>query len=287
MKIIKSSLLTLVAAAALSSCSSGDPQQTVQYGYDNNITYVTDMTTNTAVSTEGAYYIMKFDLIAGKADINITNLRLTVGGSPISLSIEQATYGQDKDTGAIVVNVPNAVSVSGGTSHNISNFKLSQSMAYISAIGQTAIYYGVSFELDNQYKVVAVPRSAFLPGSTIITRNSDGSVVNSSNRPYYSYVLDRDKSTATVTVYNLDDKEKIYPQLAFENLPYKLTGNGIEINVEGDITAKQLSSTATPFVAKAISVDSHYDSSTMLRIQTADNLITASLSYKAKTNNQN
>lgn len=282
MKIIKTSLLTIVAALALTSCDSGDPKQTVQYGYDNNITYVTDLTDNTTATTEAAYYIMDFDMISGKANVDISNLRLTAGGSPIRLKIEQATYGQDKETGAIVINVPNATSTVGGTSHTISNFKLSQSMAYIQSLGQSSIYYAVSFELDGRYNVVAVQKAAYLPGSTTITRNSDGSVVNNTNRTFYSYELDRDKSTARVTAYYLDDKENIYPQLAFENLPFTLTSRGIEINVEEEITAKQLTTTATPFVATAISLDSRYDSSTLLRIRTADNLITASLSYRAQ-----
>lgn len=287
MKIIKTFLLTFVAVFALASCDSDDPSQTVQYRYSNNITYVTDYTTNASASTEGAYYLMDFDLISGKVNIEITNLRLTLGGSPVSLKIEQASFGQDKDTGAAVVNVPNATSVIGGVSHDISNFRLSQSNAYFSAVGQVGTYYAISFELDNQYKVVAVAKSAYLPGSTIITANADGSVVNSSNRPYYSYVLDRDKSTATVAVYYLDDKNKMYPELAFENLPYTLTDRGIIINVEDDVTAKQPSSTASPFVAKAISMESHFDSSTQIRIMTEDNLITASLSYRAQTSDKN
>lgn len=85
MKIIKTSLMTIVAALALTSCDSGDPKQTVQYGYDNNITYVTDRTDNTTATTEAAYYIMDFDVISGKANVDISNLRLTAGGSPIRL----------------------------------------------------------------------------------------------------------------------------------------------------------------------------------------------------------
>lgn len=280
MKILKATLLASVATLALASCDSDDAKQTVQYGYDNNITYVTDMSTNSSVVTEGAYYLMDFDLVAGKANIDVTNLRLTLGGSPISLKIQQAAFGQDPETGAVVINVPNAVSVAGGATHNISNFKLSQSMAFIPTLGDTGVYYSISFDLDNQYKIVAVQRAAFLPGTTTITSNADGSVIKSDKRPFYSYVLDRDKMTADVTVYSLDDKNKIYNQLGFEKLPFTLNANGIMINVEDDVTAKQPSSTATPFVAKAISMDSRYNSSTQIRIQTEENLITASLSYR-------
>lgn len=287
MKILKTFLLTFVATFALTSCSSDDPKQTVQYGYDNNITYVANRADNTSSVSAGAYYIMNYDLISSKADVDIKNLRLTPGGDGINLRIEKAAFGQDKETGATVINVPNATSVIGGVSHTITDFKLSQSMVYISALGQASVYYSISFQLDNQYNVVAVQRSAYLPGSTTITRNSDGSVVNNSSRPYYSYVLDREKSTADVTVYYLDDKEKVYPQLTFEKLPYTLTDRGISINVEGEFTAKQLTPTATPFVAKAISMDSRYDSSTIIRIMTDNNLITASLSYRAQTTPKN
>lgn len=284
MKFLKTTLLTFVATVALASCDSGDPEQTMQYIYNNDITYVTDLSTSTSVSLEGAKYVMDFDLVNGKANIEISNLRLSPLASTMTLKIDQATYKQDSETGAIVINVPNATSVVGGASHNISNFKLSQSLAYIEALGQTAVYYSISYTVDGQYSVVAVQKSAILPGTTTITSNADGSSVGTSKRAYYSYSLDRDKSTATVSAYSLDYKGKYYTALSFENLPYTITDRGISINYEGDVTAKQPTSTATPFVAKAVSLDSRYDSSTQIRIMTDENLITASLSFRPQKN---
>lgn len=269
---------------ALASCGSDDNEHTVQYIYNNDITYVTDLSTNTSVSLEGAKYVMNFDLINGKADIEISDLRLTPLASAMTLKIDQATFKLDTETGARVVNLPNVTSVVGGTSHSISNFKLSQSMAYIEALDGVAVYYSISYTVDGQYSVVAVQKLAILPGTTTITSNADGSSVGTSKRAYYTYSLDRDKSTATVSAYSLDYKGKYYTQLAFENLPYTITDRGISINYEGDITAKQPVSTATPFVAKAISLDSRYDSSTQIRIMTDENLITASLSFRPQKN---
>lgn len=283
MKFLKTTLLTLVATFALASCDTDDPEQTLQYTYSNDITYVTDISTNTSVALDGAKYVIDFDLVNGKADIEISNLRLSPLASAMTLKIEQATYRQDSETGAIVVTVPNATSVIGGSSHNIGNFKLSQSLYYIESLGQTAVYYSISYTVDGQYNVVAVQRSSFLPGTTAITSNADGSSVGNSKRTYYSYSLNREKSTATVSVYSLDYNGKYYTELAFEDLPYTLSSSGININYEGDITAKQSVSAATPFVAKAISLDSRYDSSTQIRILTDENLITASLSFRPQS----
>lgn len=283
MKLLKTLLLSFVFALTLASCDSDDAKQTVQYSYNNSITYVTDLTTNQSQSLEGARYIIDFDLVSGKANVDISNLYLTLGGNPTRLKIEQAAFKQDNQTGALVINVPNATSVVGGTSHNISNFRLSQSMVYIGALGQTAVYYAVSFDVDSRYSVVAVQGAAYFPGTTTISSTADGSNVAESSRTFYSYQLNRQKGEATVTVYALDDKKHFYTELSFENLPYTLTAQGIRINVENDVTAKQPSASATPFVAKAISMDSRYDTSTQIRILTDDNLIVGSLSYRNRS----
>lgn len=282
MKIIKTSLLTLAAAFALVSCDS-DTKETVQYGYDSDITYVTDFINNTTESTPGAAYIIDLDMVNAKANIDITNLKVSEEASPMHLRIEQAAFGYNNETGATVINLPNAVSVVNGVSHTISNFRLSQTMAYITALGNTATYYSISFELDNQYSIVAVQRGAFLPGTTVITDNADGSVVETTSRPYYYYALDYEKGTATIAANGIRIDNVTYTELRFENLPYTLTPTGIRINVEEDVAAKQLTATGKPFVAKSISMDSHYDGATQIRILTDNNLITANLSYRLQS----
>lgn len=284
MKFIKSTLLAFVAVFAMTSCNSDDPKQTVQYNFSNDITYVTDLNAGTSQALEGAQYIMDFDLVNATANIEITNLRLTLGGSPIRLKIEDAAYTQNAQTGAITVNVPNAVSIIGGATHNISNFKMSQTMAYIAAMGQTAVYYTASFNVDNQYSVTAVQQAVFLPGTTTYT-SLTGEPLSQSNRTYYSYVLNRENSTATVTAYSLELNSKFYTQLTFENLPCTITATGITINYQGEITAKQPMASATPFTATAISMDARYDSSTQIRILTDEGMITASLSYRPTSAN--
>ncbi|MDE6317036.1 MAG: hypothetical protein K2L73_01385 [Muribaculaceae bacterium] len=285
MKIIKTTLLALTATFALASCDS-DTKEVVQYGYDSDITYVTDYATNTSVSTTGAAYTMEFDLVNAKASVEIKNLRVSEDASPITLRIEQAAFGYSSETGATVINLPNAVSVVDGVSHTISNFKLSQTMAYITALGNTATYYSISFELDNQYSIIAVQRGAYLPGTTVITDAADGTVVETTSRPYYFYALDQKEGTATITVNGIKVDDVTYNELRFDNLPYTLTPGGIRINVDEDVTAKQLTSTGKPFVAKAISMDSHYDGATQIRILTDNNLITASLSYRVQSSTE-
>ncbi|MCM1293824.1 MAG: hypothetical protein NC230_09655 [Bacteroides sp.] len=284
MKIFKSTLLAFVAIFAMTSCNSDDPKQTVQYGFSNDFSYVTDLNAGTTQSLEGAQYIMDFDLVNGTVNIDVTNLRLTLGGTPIRLKLENVAYTQNAQTGAVVVNVPNAVSIIGGTTHNLSNFKLSQSTAYIAALGQTAIHYTASFTVDNQYSVTAVQQAVFLPGTTTYTSPA-GEPLSQSNRSYYSYVLNREKSTATVTAYALELNSKYYTQLTFEDLPYTVSSTGISINFQGEITAKQPMVSATPFTATAISMDARYDTSTQIRILTDEGMLTASLSYRPASAN--
>lgn len=285
MKLFKTTLVAIAAILGMTSCNTDESTQKVQFGYNDNITFVTDLTTGTMTDTESAYYVMEFDYISGKAEIDITNLRLTQGGSPLHLKIQHATFGGDEEAGGLVVNVPNADSTVGGATHHISNLRIVQSWAYFSALGQQEAYYQISFELDNQYKIVAVEKSSLLPGTTTITNSADGEVIKSNSKPYYYYALDRDKRTATLKVYYLDDTEHIYPELVFENLPYTMSDRGISINVEGEIKAKQLSTASTPFVAKAISMDSRYNSATMIRILTDEYMVTASLSMIATSQN--
>ena len=282
MKLLKTTIAAVAAILGMTSCSSDEPTQKVQFGYNDNITLVTDMATNTTIDTEGAYYVMEFDYISGKAVIDISNLRLTTGGSPIKLRIENAPFGGDEETGAVEISVPNADSSIGGSTHHISNLRILQSWAYFAAINQQEAYYQISFVLDNQYKVVAVEKSSLLPGTTTITNAADGTVIKSDNKPFYYYALDRDKRTATLKVYYLNDTEHIYSELAFENLPVTIDEHGISISVEGNIEAKQLSNAATPFVAKAISVESRYNSATLVRILTDEYMVTASLSMISK-----
>lgn len=285
MKLIKTLLITLVATFSLASCNSNDAKQTVQYRHLNNISYVTDLTTNESQMLQGAVYTLDFDLIAGKAAIDISNLFLTLGGAPQHVIIESTPYKEDSN-GAIVVSVPNTTSLVGGMTHNISNFRLSQNMAFIPALGQTAVYYAVSFEIDGKYSVTAVQSAAYFPGQTLITPTAEGTTPANSNRTFYSYLLNREKGTATLSVYALDCNGKYYHELDFEELPFTVNSLGININAEGNFTAKQPSGVTsdTPFVAKSIIMDSRYDTSTRVRILTDDCLIDGTLSYRYRSN---
>lgn len=269
----------------MTSCDSGESKQTVQYGFSNDFSYVTDLNDNSSYALEGAQYTLDFDLVNATATIDISNLRLTLGGSPIKLKIEDAAFTQNAQTGAVTVNVPNATSIVGGTTHNLSNFKMSQYMSYINALGQTAVYYTATFTVDNRYSVTAVQQAVYLPGTTTYT-SPTGEILSRSERTYYSYTLNRENGTANVGVYALDINGKYYSQMTFEDLPYSVSSTGITINFEGEITAKQPASTATPFTATAISMDARYDTSSQIRILTDTGLITASLSYRATTSNE-
>lgn len=278
MKIFKTIMLSMAATLALTSCDSDDNEQTIQYGYDYNVSYVTDLNANTMLGTEldGAKYIMDFNLTEGTADVTITGLRLSADSSPISLRIQNATF--DYVNGATVINVPNATSVYGGT-HSITNFKYSQSMKSIEKFGRISVYYSISYTVDNRYNVVAVQEDAYLPGTTVVTSTASGDQLDSSTAPYYNYDLDYDTNTADVSAYWLYDGETTYYDLEFDDLPYKLTPYGIEINVEGNFTAEQSNAGATPFVAKAIYMNSRYDGTTEIRILTEDKVFTANLSF--------
>lgn len=278
MKIFKTIMLSIAATFALTSCDS-ENEQTVQYVYDYNVSYVTDMNANTTLGTQfdGAKYVMDFDLTEGTVNVSIFGLRLNPTSSPIQLKIENATY--KFVNGATVINVPNATSTFGET-HSISNFKFSQTMKEIEKMGQIEVYYAISYTVDNRYNVVAVQEEAFLPGSTVVTNNATGEIAYSSSEPYYNYDLDDDNGTAEISAYFLSDGEKKFLDLEFDNLPYRLTPYGIEINVEGSFTAEQPSSmSGTPFVAKAIYMNSRYDGTTEIRILTEDKSFTANLSY--------
>lgn len=278
MKIFKTIMLSIAATFALTSCDT-DNEQTVQYIYDYSVSYITDMNVNSALGyqLDGAKYVMDFDLINGNANVTIFGLTLAPDTAPINLKIENATY--KTTNGATVINVPNATSVMGGT-HSISNFKFSQTLKGIDNLNRIAVYYSISFTVDNRYKVVAVQEEAYLPGSTIVLNNATGEQILSSTDPCYNYDLDDDKGTAELVAFFLSDGEKKYIELEFDNLPYRLTPYGIEINVEGSFTAEQPSSlSATPFVAKAIYMNSRYDGTTEIRILTEDKSFTANLSY--------
>lgn len=278
MKIFKTIMLSIVATFALTSCDT-DNEQTVQYIYDYSVSYITDMNANSALGyqLDGAKYVMDFDLVNGNANVTIFGLALAPDTAPINLKIENATY--KTTNGATVINVPNATSVMGGT-HSISNFKFSQTLKGIDNLNRIAVYYSISFTVDNRYKVVAVQEEAYLPGSTIVLNNATGERILSSTDPCYNYDLDDDKGTAELVAFFLSDGEKKYIELEFDNLPYRLTPYGIEINVEGSFTAEQPSSlSTTPFVAKAIYMNSRYDGTTEIRILTEDKSFTANLSY--------
>lgn len=279
MKILKSSLIAFGCMMALTACDTDDPKNTIQYGYSNNVTYVTSLEDNSTSVLEGAHYILDFDLTNSKANVNISNLRLTPGGSSIHLRIEEASFGVDGQTGAVVINVPSTTSVTGGNTHTISNFKLSQTSTYIAALGQSVIYYSTSYIVDNKYSVVAVQSSAYLPGTTVITSTTDASNVKNSDRTFYSYVLNREKGTATVGVYALDLNGKYYSQMAFEDLPYSITAAGININRTEEVTAK-LTGTSETFVAKSLSMNSRFDGTTQINILTEDYRINANLKVR-------
>lgn len=282
MKIISSTIIAAVAAMAFASCDSDNSKDIVQYGYDKDVTYVTDLNTNTTTELAGANYILELDLVNAKANVDITNLRLDETGTPVKLRIEQAKLGYNAETGATVITAANAVSVVGGVSHTISNFKLSQTIVYITALGGQTTYYSISYTVDNRYNVTAVQTGAYLPGTTVITDNATGNELAKSTRPYYMYVLDREKSKATLVVYGVTIDNVTYRELSFENLPYSLTPFGISINVDEDVIAKQLTADGKPFVAKAINMQSQYDGATQIRILTDSSLLTASLSYRVQ-----
>lgn len=279
MKIFKSSLIAFGCMMALTACDTDDPKNTIQYGYSNNVTYVTSLEDNSTSVLEGAHYILDFDLTNSEANVNISNLRLTPGGSSIHLRIEEASFGVDSQTGAVVINVPSATSVTGGNTHTISNFKLSQTSTYISALGQSVIYYSTSYIVDNKYSVVAVQSSAYLPGTTVITSATDASNVKNSDRTFYSYVLNREKGTATVGIYALDLNGKYYSQMAFEDLPCTITAAGININCTDEVTAK-LTGTSETFVAKSFSMNSRFDGTTQINILTEEYRINANLKVR-------
>lgn len=281
MKLFKSSLIAFGCMMALTACDTDDPKNTIQYGYSNNVTYVTSLEDNSTSVLEGAHYILDFDITNSKADVDITNLRLTPGGSLIRLRIEDASFGLDSQTGAIVINVPNTTSIIGGNTHTISNFKMSQTSTYIAALGQTAVYYSTSYVVDNKYSVVAVQGSAYLPGTTVITSTTDASNVKNSDRTFYSYVFNREKGTATLGVYALDLNGKYYSQVTFENLPYSITAAGILINCPEGATGKIAGTSSTEsLVAKSISMNSRFDGTSQINIVTEDYNISASLKVR-------
>lgn len=220
MKIISSTLLAGFAALALTSCLDNDtPTQTVIYNLSYNNSYVIDYVTPGAEPEflPGAKYEFKFNITANTCIVSVEDLTLVDDGASYKFSLPETRYTVDTE-GFVNLSIPAAEVVIGNATLSISDFKLRQAGAIVDGNKQ-ALYYDISYTVDNKYVVKVVQSNNIFNTRTVVTNLNDNSV-QTIYTPYSGYSFNLKKNNAQVGISRLTVDGIFRAEINFEGLNY-------------------------------------------------------------------
>lgn len=230
----------LVSTLALTSClgsSSDDQRLTYNYGGGECFNRVIDLQTGSEFIASAPTYNLEYTPNNGEVEIALSNVVLSQGASALSFKFPTMKYTQDQNDGFIVTTGRSITPVNAGASAYVfDNFNL---RAYFGRKLGPVYYIRYQLDINNEprYSVTTyATRNAYIgPVAAINLENPDKTYTNADNLAaqadtYYIVLLNQEKRTATIQVYNGKYSESMNP-LTFmvKDVPFTFTSDGYSI----------------------------------------------------------
>lgn len=230
----------LVSTLALTSCLGGstdDQRLTYNYGGSECFNRVIDLQTGGEFIASAPTYNLQYNTTAGNVDIALSNIILSQGASPLSFKFPTMTYSQDPNDGFIVTTGRSITPENmGASSYVFDQFNL---RAYFGRALGSVYYIRYQLDINNEprYEVTTyATRNAYIgPVSATNLENPDEIYSNADNLQaqadtYYVVLLNQEKRTATIQVYNGKYTDTMTP-LTFmvKDVPFTFTPDGYSV----------------------------------------------------------
>ncbi|MDE5905500.1 hypothetical protein [Duncaniella sp.] len=233
----------LAATLSLTSClgsSSGDEQTwTYNYGGDVCFNRVIDLQNGSEFIASSPSYNLKYTPADAQVEITLSNILLSQGASPLSFKFPTMKYTQDALDGFIVTTGRSIVpeNAAGNSPYVFDSFTLRTYFGRPNYLG--SVYY-IRYQLDinnePRYEVTTYSKRNAYIGPVTATDLEDNSVYTTANNidaqadTYYLVILDQEKRTATLQVYNGKYSDSMTPLVFMvKDLPYTYTDYGYTI----------------------------------------------------------
>ena len=235
--LLSSAMLT--ATLCLTSClgSTSDEQVlTYNYGGESCFNRVIDLQTGGEFIASAPSYNLKYTPADAQVEITLSNIILSPAASPLSFKFPTMKYTQDPQDGFIVTTGRSIVPENAGNSPYVfDSFTL---RTYFGRSLGSVYYIRYQLDINNEprYEVTTYPTRNVYLGPVNAVDLTDNSVYNTANNlsaqadTYYLVILDQEKRTATLQVYNGKYSDKMSPLIFMvKNLPYTYTDYGYSI----------------------------------------------------------
>ena len=215
-KLFSVLLLTVI----MTSCF-GDSNNTLTQDFSSYCTsYVVDTTTGTTAISNGATYKAKNNIDKGTMTLEVSGLKLP-NGTYMAFTLEDQRYIYN-EKGAIVINVPSAITVMGDMSHTITNLYFEYYSRYLGTQAFPMIV--MNFTIDYQYTTRVIYNPAYYWGTTTITDQEGNVFTNSEQSSFYGVQFDIEKNKAIFGAFNAKFNANMPSMnMTFKDLDYTLS----------------------------------------------------------------
>lgn len=230
-------LLTLVAAAGLSSCSSDNSKQDVIYSHPFNSTYavVTDTRDGSKEICTGVNLTMTDNWTALTAGLTISGLK--VGGNVLPMiNVEKAPIRIYDTTSVGEIVGDGSAFLATGARASMSDLKLYWNdrpdlSTSLNKIFTDQIYFPVlsySFTLDNNYKVAGGITPFVMGGTTEVTAPGGAADPYKSDAALYIVTLDFAKNLGNLMIRNVSFAQGMpHLNMAFADIPFTVDSDAV------------------------------------------------------------
>lgn len=228
----------------MTSClgsSSDDQRLTYNYGGNDCFNRVIDLQTGSAFIASAPSYNLQYNTTAGTVDITLSNVILSQGASALSFKFPTMKYSQDPTDGFIVTSGRSITPENTGASAYV--FDQFNLRAYFGRALGSVYYIRYQLDINNEprYEVTTYPnRNAYLgpiTATNLVDQKSYSTAGDLSAQAdtYYIVLLDQQKQTATLQVYNGKYSESMNP-LTFmvKDIPFTFTSTGYTLSAGSD-----------------------------------------------------
>ncbi len=245
MKTLKTFLaVALLAFAAVSCVSSGDPERKTTQTYSSCFNHVLNLGNQSDATFANPSYVMEFDFDTNLAKIEINNAKFAEMMPAINMTLEGLKWKYNS-AGFRTIEATDVVPMVNGEAmeqYILTKFNVAILDRYV--YGSYEPIVNISYVVDGAFRVVAVPRSIIYVGSTGVVDTAFGTNFTTT-APVYQVVIDQATMTAEINIDKAKFAEAMPPMdMKFKGIAVKVTESGYEL--AKDSLVPEIASTPYP-----------------------------------------
>lgn len=258
----------MMSAATCTSClssSSDDQKQTYTYGASDCFNLVRNLDTGDQFIASAPNYKFQYNISSGNVDITLSNVVLAQGMGALSFKLPSLKYTQDTSDGFIVSSGRSLTpeNMGASTAFVFDSFTLraypGRSVFNIKyTLNNSGRLYSVTtYDTDNTYfgptSATNLDPNATKPNYT--NAGNDQSAMAAQAQAYYRVLLNAEKRTATLALYNAKFSDSMNPMsFMVKDIPFTFTYEGFNIVSDADAELKVYTPTSGDKPAEGLNV---------------------------------